>query len=229
MFPHITDAEISVHCCWIKSWRQSFGWSKKEYHFARQRGTQWARALKTVCPILGGFGVEFYSDGSRIQLVIRIRLCAGQVSQFSCSVMFDSLWSCGLQHTRPPCPSPTPRVYSNSCPLSRWCYPTISSSVVPFSHLQSLPASGSFPRNQFFASGGQSIGVSASVSVLPMNIQDWFSLDGLVGSPCCPRAFQESSATPQFKSIYSLVLSFLHSPTLTSILEWIKYPLQYFD
>ena len=127
MFSHITDVEISVHCCWIKSWRQSFGWSKKEYHFARQRGTQWARALKTVCPILGGFGVEFYSDGSRIQLVIRIRLCAGQVSPFSCSVMSDSLWSHGLQHTRPPCPSPTPGACSNSCPLSQWCHPTILS------------------------------------------------------------------------------------------------------
>ena len=81
------------------------------------------------------------------------------------------------QHARPPCPSPTPGVYPNSCLLSRWCYPTISSSVIPFSsHLQSFPASGSFPMNQFFASGGQSIGVSASASVLPMNIQDWFPL-----------------------------------------------------
>ena len=82
----------------------------------------------------------------------------------------------GLQHARPPCPSPTPGVYSNSCPLSRWCHPTISSSVVPFSRLQSFPASGSFPISQFFASGGQSIGVSASTSVLPMNIQDWSPL-----------------------------------------------------
>ena len=83
----------------------------------------------------------------------------------------------GLQSTRPPCPSPTPRVYANSCPLSWWCHPTISSSIVPFSYgLQSFPASGSFPMNQFFASGGQSTGVSASASVLPMNIQDWFPL-----------------------------------------------------
>ena len=79
----------------------------------------------------------------------------------------------GLQHTRPPCPSPNPGVYPNSCPLSQWCRPTISPSVIPFSsHLQSFPASGSFPKSQFFASGDQSIGVSASVSVLPMNIQD---------------------------------------------------------
>ena len=99
------------------------------------------------------------------------------VSQFSCSVMSDSLQPHGLQHTRPPRPSPTPRVYSNACPLSQWCHPIISSSVVPFSScLQSFPASGSFPMSQLFASGGQSIGVSASASVLPMNIQDWFPL-----------------------------------------------------
>ena len=91
--------------------------------------------------------------------------------------MPKSLQPHGLQHARPSCPSPTPRVYSNSCPLSRWCHPTISSSVVPFSSpLQSFPASGSFQKSQFFASGVQSIGVSASASVLPMNIQDWFSL-----------------------------------------------------
>ena len=86
-----------------------------------------------------------------------------------------TLWPYGLQHARPPCPSPTPGVYSNSCPLSCWCHPTISSSVVPFSScLQFFPASGSFPMSQFFPSGGQNIGVSASV--LPMNIQDWFPL-----------------------------------------------------
>ena len=83
----------------------------------------------------------------------------------------------GLQHTRPPCPSPTPGVYSNSCPLSQWCHPTISSFVVPFSpSLQSFPASGSFQMSQFFAWGGQSIGASASTSVLPMNTQDWSPL-----------------------------------------------------
>ena len=93
--------------------------------------------------------------------------------QFSHSVVSNSLRPQGLQHVRPPCPSPTPGVYSNSCPLSRWCHPTISSSVVPFSScLQSFPASGSFPMSQFFESDGQSIGVSASTSVLPMNIQD---------------------------------------------------------
>ena len=97
--------------------------------------------------------------------------------QFSCSVVFDSLQSHGLQHPRLPCPSPAPGACSNSCPLSRWCHPTITSSVVPFSsRLQSFPATGSFQMSQFFASGGQSIGASASASVLPVNIQGWFPL-----------------------------------------------------
>ena len=101
--------------------------------------------------------------------------------QFSCSVVSNSLRPHGLQHTRLLCPPPTPRAYSNSCPLSQWCHPTISSSVIPFSFcLQSFPASGSFQMNQFFSSGGQNIGVSASALVLPMNIQDWFPL-GLTG------------------------------------------------
>ena len=96
--------------------------------------------------------------------------------QFHHPVVFNSLQLHGLQHTRPPCPSPTPGVHPNSCPLSRWCHPAISSSVVPFSCLQSFPASGSFQMSQFFASGGQSIEVSASTSVLPMNTQDWFPI-----------------------------------------------------
>ena len=96
--------------------------------------------------------------------------------------MSDALWPHELQHARPPCPSPAPGAYSNSCPSSRWCHPTISSSVVPFSsRLQSFPASASFPRSQFFISSGQSIGVSASASVLPMNTQDWsLGLTGLL-------------------------------------------------
>ena len=97
--------------------------------------------------------------------------------QFSHSIISDSSPPHGLQHSRPPCPSPTPRVYSNSSPLSQWCHPTISSSVVPFSScLQSFSASGSFQMSQLFTSGGQRFGVSASTSVLPMNIQDWFHL-----------------------------------------------------
>ena len=97
--------------------------------------------------------------------------------QFSHSVVPNSLWPHEPQHARPPCPSPTARVYPNSCPLSRWCHPTVSSSVVPFfSCPQSFPASGSFQMRWFFTSGGQSIGVSASTSVLPMNTQDWSPL-----------------------------------------------------
>ena len=99
------------------------------------------------------------------------------VIQVSCSVESDSLQPHGLQHARPPCPSPTPRVYSNSCSLSRWYHPTISSSVIHFSScLQSFPVSESFQMSQFFTSGGQSTGVSASTSVLPMNTQDWSPL-----------------------------------------------------
>ena len=139
--------------------------------------------------------------------------------QFSRSVVSNSLRPHGLQHTRLPCPSPTPGAYSNSFPSSQWCHPTISSSVVPFSsHFQSFPSSGSFPMSQFFPSVALSIGVSASASVLPMNIQDWFPL-GLTGlisleSKGLSRVF---FPTPQFKSINSSVLSFLHSPTLASI------------
>ena len=97
--------------------------------------------------------------------------------QLSRSVVSNSLQPHELQHARPPCPSPSPGVYPNSCPLSQWYHPTISSSVVPFSsHLQSFPASGSFQMSQLFTSDGQSIGVSASTSVLPMNTQDWFPL-----------------------------------------------------
>ena len=100
-----------------------------------------------------------------------------QCYQFSHSVVSDSLQPHGLQHDRPLCPSLTPRVYSNSCPLSQWCHPTASLSAVPFSScLQSFPASESFPMSQFFTSGGQSINISASASVLPMNIQDWLPL-----------------------------------------------------
>ena len=103
--------------------------------------------------------------------------------QFSCSVVSDFLRRHGLQHTRLPCPSPTPRACSNSCPSSQWCHPAISSSVVPFSSCsQSFPASESFQISQLFASGDQSIGASASASVLPMNIQSWFpwGLTGLI-------------------------------------------------
>ena len=106
-----------------------------------------------------------------------ILTCSVQSVQFSCSVVSDSLWPHESQYARPPCPTPTSRAYSNSCPLSQWCHPAISSSVVPFSSCpQSLPASGSFPASQLFSWGDQSIGLSASASVLPMNTQDWSPL-----------------------------------------------------
>ena len=112
-----------------------------------------------------------------IQILSPFSLTQLKSVQFSRSVVSDSLWPHKLQHARPPRPSPTPGVHPNPCPSSRWCYPTISSSVLLFSSCpQSFPASGSFPMSQPFASGGQSIGVSASTSVLPMNTQDWFPL-----------------------------------------------------
>ena len=128
--------------------------------------------------------------------------------QFSRSVVSNSLQPHKLQHARPPCPSQTPRTYPNSCPLSQWCHPTISASVLTFSPCpQSFPASGAFPVSQLFSWGGQSIGVSASTSVLLMNTRTDLLQNGLVGSPCSPRDSQESSPMPQFKSINSSTLN----------------------
>ena len=128
---------------------------------------------------------------------------------FSCSIMSNSLGSHGLQYAKLLCPSSTPRVCSNSRSSSRWYHPTISSSVVSFSCLQSFPVSGSFPMMQFFVLGDQSIGASASALMLPLNIQGWFPLGWLVWYPFSPRGSQESSTILQFKRINSLVLSFL--------------------
>ena len=142
---------------------------------------------------------------------------------FNCQVVSDSLQPHGLQHARLPCPSPSARVCSNSCLLSQWCYLTISSPAARFSfYLQSFPPSGSSLMSRLFTSGGQSIGVSASASVLPMNIQGWFPL-GLTGlTPCSLRNSQESSPTPQFKSISSLALSLLYGPALTFVYDYWK-------
>ena len=144
--------------------------------------------------------------------------------------MSDSLWPHELQHARPPCPSPTPGVYSNSCPLSRWCHPAISSSVIPFSSCpQSLPPSESFPMSHLFSWGGQSTGVSALHHSFQRNPRADLQ-NGLVGSPCSPRDSQESSPTPQFKSSNSSVLSLLHSPPTTSIHDHRKnHNLHYMD
>ena len=128
--------------------------------------------------------------------------------QFSLSVVFNSLWPHGLQHTRLSCPSATPGAYSNPCPLSQWCHPAISSSVIPFSScLQSFPASGPFPMSQFFALAGQSVGASASASVLPMNIQDWefFSL-------YCP--FHSTSPSHKVSDLLVRQLIYFLSPHL---------------
>ena len=135
-----------------------------------------------------------------------------------CSLwLSDSLWAHGLHHARLPCPSTAPRAYSNSCPLSQWCHPTISSSVIPFSScLQSFPASGSFPMSQFFASDGQIIGVSTSELVLPMNVQDWFPFrwTGFISlqSKGLARVFYNTTVLKhQFFDAH------IYSPTLTSI------------
>ena len=144
---------------------------------------------------------------------------------------YIQLWPHGLQHARLPCPSPSPRVCSNSCPLSLWCHPVISSSVTPFfSCPQSFPVSGSFPLSQLFTSDGQSMGASASASALPRNIQGWFPL-GLTGlisllSKWLLRVF--SSTT--MRSINSLALSLFYGPTLTSIHDyWKKNSFDYWD
>ena len=151
--------------------------------------------------------------------------------QFSRSVVSDSLQPHEPEHARLQCPSPTPGVYSNSCPSCRWCYPTISSSVVPFfSHLQSFLASGSFPMTRFFTTDGQSIGISTSASVLPMNIQDRFPLGCTGWISLLPKGLSESSPTPQFKSINSSVLRFLYSTTLKSIHDhWKDHSLDLMD
>ena len=139
--------------------------------------------------------------------------------------MSNSLQPHEPQHTRPPCPSLTPGVHPNPGPLSRWCHPTISSSIVHFSSCpQSFLASGSFQMSQLFTSGGQSIGVSASTSVLPMNTQDWSPLGWTGWISLSPRDPQESSPSPKFKSINSSAFSFLYSPTLISIHDhWKKF------
>ena len=159
--------------------------------------------------------------------------CTGRSSvQFSRSVVSDSLQPHGLQHARPPCPSPTPGVYSNSCPLSQWCHLTISSLVIHFSScLQSFPASGSFPMSWFFTSGGQSIGVSDSTSVLPMNIQDCFT-SGLTGwisllFKWLSKVF--SNTTVQKHQFFGAQLS-LWSNSFTSIHDyWKSQNLDYID
>ena len=170
--------------------------------------------MKLILPSFRGGGTEI-----ALGLLIEVNVGIEEASvQFSRSVMSDTLQLHKSQHSRPPCPSPTLGVYSDSCPSSRWCHPAISSSVIPFFFCpQSLPASGSFPISQLFAWGGQSTRVSASASVLSVNIQDWSPL-GWTGwislqSKGLSRVFSNTTVQKhQFSA-----LSFLHSPTLTSI------------
>ena len=154
---------------------------------------------------------------------MKIKFACLSSVQFSHSVVYNSLWPHEPQHARPPCPSPTPRVHPNPCPLSRWCHPIISSSVIPYSSCpQSFPASGSFQMSQLFASGGQSIGVSTATSVLAMNTQDWSPL-GRTGwislqSKGLSRVF--SNTTVQKHQFFCTQL---YSPTLTSIYDHCIY------
>ena len=152
-----------------------------------------------------------YSEWKRIQLIILIL-------QFSGLVMSNSFRPHESQHARPPCPSPTHGIHPNSCPLSQWCHPTISSSVVPFSSCpQSFSASGSFQMSQIFAWGGQSIGASASTSVLPMGNQDWSPLGWTGWISLQSKGLSRVFSNTTVQNINSSVLSFLYSPTLTSI------------
>ena len=138
--------------------------------------------------------------------------------QFSCSVVSDSLHPHELQHTRPPCPSPTPRVNSNSWPSSWRCHPAISSSVVPFSSCpQSLQASESFPMNQLFTWGGQCTGVSALASVLPKNSQGWSPSEWTGWTSLQSKGLSRVFSNTTVQKLHSSALSLLHSPTLTSI------------
>ena len=164
-----------------------------------------------------------------LQSFLILRICYGTARfpqfssvQFSCSVVSDSLQPHESQHARPPCPSPTPGVHSDSRPSSPWCHTAISSSVVPFSSCpQSLPASESFPMSQLFAWGGQSIEVSALASFLPKNTQDWSPLEWAGWISLQSKDSQESSPTPHFKSINSLGSAFF-TVQLTSIHDYQK-------
>ena len=142
---------------------------------------------------------------------------------FSCSVMSNSLRPHGPQHTRLPCPSPSRRVCSNPCPSSQWCHPTITSTVIPCSSWpQSFPASGSFPLSQLFPSHSQSIGALASASVLPMNILDWFPLGWTGWISLQSKGLSRVFSNTTVQKYHSLVVSFLHGPTLTSIHDYWK-------
>ena len=166
------------------------------------------------------FRMKWNIDRKAVSLRSPLTLNSAQLSH---SVMSDSLRPHEPQHASPPCPSPTPRVHPNSCPLSWWCHPSISSSVIPFSSRpQSFPASGSFQMSQLFASGGQSIGVSASTSVLPMKTQDWSPLiwTGWISLQSEGLSGVFSNTTVQKHQFSALM--FLYMPTLTTIHDYWK-------
>ena len=162
--PHLVNRASSAQSSSINGNDQE---SKEMIINRAQTGLYFCIAISSIKPSMKKSCSRVLTSGGRVWKIV----------QFSRSVMSTSLQPHGLQHARLPCPSSTPQAYSDSRPFSQWCHPTISSSVIPFSScLQSFPVSGAFPVSQLFASGGQSIGVSASASVLPMNIQDWFPL-----------------------------------------------------
>ena len=190
IFPSIRVFSNDLALCirWSKYWSFSFSISpSNEYSGLISFRIDWFDLLavwRTLKNLLQNHSMKtsilWLSASFMVQLSY-LSMTTGKIIssvQFSHSVMSDSLRPHELQHARPPCPSPTPRVYPNSRPSSQWCHPAISSSVIPFSsHLQSFPASGSFPMRQFFTLGGQSIGASASASVLPKNTQGWSPLE----------------------------------------------------
>ena len=205
-----TDAEAEAPILWLpdaKSWHIGKDLDAGKDWGQRRRGKQRMRGLNGI-----------------INSVNMLLLFRG-------SIMSNSLRPHVLQHASLSCPSTTPRACSNSCPLRLWCHPTISSSVVPFSScLQSFAASGSLLMNHLYSSGGWSIGVSASISILSMNTQDWFPLGVTDLISLLSEDSQESSPTLQFKSINSSALSLLYGPTLTSICDyWKSHSFNYKD
>ena len=182
IFPSIRvfSKESALCIRWPEYWSFSFNISPSKEHqdWSRLERTGWiSLQSKGLSRVFSNTIVQKHQFSSVLSFLYSPTFTPIHVQFSSVAQSCPTLRPRGLQHTRPPCPSPIPGAYSNLCPLSRWCHPTISSSVDPFSScLQSCPASGSFQISRFFASGGQSIGVSASASILPMNIQDWFSL-----------------------------------------------------
>ena len=196
---------------------QAFVWtwvfiSFRQKHISEIAGSQYRYIFKFSinCQVVFQRDCTTLHFNRAVLIILGVLYLIFSFFQLTCSVVYNSLQPHGPQHGRPPCPSPNPGVYPNSCPLSRWCHPNISSSVIPFSScLQSFPESGFFHMSQLFASGGQAIGVSASTSVLPMNTQDWSPL-GWTGwislqSKGLPRVF--SSTTVQTHQFFSTQLS----------------------